>query len=116
MDWNPDYLYRIRGSWAARGRDEIIVFTLPNAMPAALMETIDEESEEMRRRRVSMCPEEWNESFGDEFYEYALDNSFFFLAPKQIGLIMGIMNLLTEALLESISTLQTSRSTCKSLI
>ena len=46
------------------------------------METVDEDSEEMRRRRVTMCPEEWNESFGDEFYEYALDNSFFFLAPK----------------------------------
>lgn len=22
MDWNPDYLYRIRGTWAARGSDE----------------------------------------------------------------------------------------------
>ncbi len=82
MGWNPDYVYRIRGSWAARGRDEIIVFTLTNAMPAAYMETVEEDSEEMRRRRVTMCPEEWNESFGDEFYEYAMDNSFFFLAPK----------------------------------
>lgn len=35
MGWNPDYVYRIRGSWAARGRDEIIVFPLTNAMPAS---------------------------------------------------------------------------------
>lgn len=82
MGWNPDYAYRIRGSWAARGRDEIIVFTLVNAMPAAFMETVADDSEEVKRRRVEMCPEEWNESFGDDFYEYALDNSFFFLAPK----------------------------------
>ena len=82
MEWNPDYVYRIRGSWVARGRDEIIVFTLSNAMPAAFMEMVAEDSEEIRRRRVELCPEEWNESFGDEFYEYALDNSFFFLAPK----------------------------------
>lgn len=82
MDWNPDYAYRIRGAWAARGRDEIIVFTLANAMPAAYMETVADDSEEVKRRRVAMCPEEWNESFGDDFYEYALDNSFFFLAPK----------------------------------
>lgn len=58
------------------------MFPLTNAMPAAYMETVDEDSEEMRRRRVAMLPEEWNESFGDDFYEYALDNSFFFLAPK----------------------------------
>ena len=29
-----------------------------------------------------MCPDEWQDSFGDEFYDYALDNSFFFLSPK----------------------------------
>ena len=46
------------------------------------METVADDSEEVKRRRVAMCPEEWNESFGDDFYEYALDNSFFFLAPK----------------------------------
>ncbi|MBP5173398.1 MAG: hypothetical protein ILP01_00460, partial [Clostridia bacterium] len=34
------------------------------------------------RRRVDMCPEEWSDTFGDDFYDYALDNSFYFLAPK----------------------------------
>ena len=82
MEWNPDYLYHIRGSWAARARDEIIVFSLSNAVPAAYMETVSDESEETTKRRVNMCPAEWQDSFGDEFYDYALDNSFYFLAPK----------------------------------
>jgi hypothetical protein len=82
MNWNPDYLYHIRGSWAARARDEIIVFTLSNAVPAAIMETVSDEDEETVRRRVDMCPEEWSDTFGDDFYDYALDNSFYFLAPK----------------------------------
>ena len=82
MNWNPDYMYHIRGSWAARARDEIIVCNLANAVPAAVMETASEEEEERIKRRVDMCPEEWQDSFGDEFYDYALDNSFYFLAPK----------------------------------
>ena len=82
MEWTPDDLYHIRGSWAARARDEIIVFSLSNAVPAAYMETVSDESEETTKRRVNMCPAEWQDSFGDEFYDYALDNSFYFLAPK----------------------------------
>ena len=41
-----------------------------------------EEAEETTKRRVDMCPEEWQDSFGDEFYDYAMDNSFYFLAPR----------------------------------
>ena len=80
MEWNPDFAYRIRGTWASRGRDEIIVFSLQNAEPAAFLE--DAEAVK-RRRRTTLCPDEWQDSFGDEFYEYALDNSFFFLAPRR---------------------------------
>ncbi len=82
MNWNPDYLYHIRGSWAARANDEIIVFSLSNAVPATFIETETDNEDETVRRRVDMCPEEWDDSFGDEFYDYALDNSFYFLAPK----------------------------------
>lgn len=74
MNWNPDYVYHIRGSWAARARDEIIVFSLSNAVPSAYLETVSEEEiEESRKRRVELCPEEWSETFGEEFYAYALD-------------------------------------------
>ena len=33
MTWNPDYAYKIRGTWARRGKEQIIVFNLPNAVP-----------------------------------------------------------------------------------
>ena len=83
MDWNPDYLYRIRGTWVARGSDQIIVFNLTNAVPAAFLERDPEDgSETSQRRRVDLCPEEWNDSFGEDFYEYSLNNSFYFLAPR----------------------------------
>lgn len=79
MEWNPDYLYRIRGTWAARGTDQIIVFNLTNAVPAAFLES---EQDSAKRRRIDLCPEEWSDSFGDEFYDYSLQNSFYFLAPR----------------------------------
>jgi len=82
MDWNPDYAYRVRGTWAKRGVDEIIVFPLPNAEPAAYMEVVNPDTEKTRRKRTTLCPEEWNDSFGEEFYDYALENSFYYLAPR----------------------------------
>lgn len=82
MDWNPDFTYHIRGSWAARARDEIIVFPLTGAMPSAYVDITEEESEEIKRRRTDLCPDEWSESFGEEFYDHALEHSFYFLAPK----------------------------------
>ena len=82
MDWNPDYAYRVRGTWAKRGVDEIIVFPLTNSEPAAYMEVVNPETEQVRRRRTTLCPEEWNDSFGEEFYDYALENSFYYLAPR----------------------------------
>ena len=83
MGWNPDYLYRIRGTWAGRGGDEIIIFSLTGAMPAAFMETTSHGCGKKLRRRVTMCPEEWGESFGDEFYGYAVDNSLFLIESKK---------------------------------
>ncbi len=79
MDWNPDFMYRIRGTWAKRGQEEIIVFSLTNATPAMLIAPESEDAQS--RRRVSMCPDEWMESFGEEFYEHTLENSFFYLTP-----------------------------------
>ena len=80
MEWNPDFAYRIRGTWASRGMDRIIVFSLQNAEPAAYLEDADEAK---RRRRTVLYPDEWQDSFGDEFYDYALENSFYFLAPRK---------------------------------
>ena len=81
MSWNPDYIYKIRGTWACRGSEQIIVFNLPNAMPAALLPVVDAE-ESTAKRRVSLCPEEWDDDFGAEFYEHTLENGFYYIAPN----------------------------------
>ena len=81
MNWNPDYVYKIRGTWAARGSEQIIVFNLPNAAPSTFLPTDDGEGAKVKRR-IEFCPEEWNGEFGDGFYEHALDNGFYYVAPN----------------------------------
>ena len=80
MNWNPDYVYKIRGTWAAHGSEQIIVFNLPNAVPA--MTVSSENGEDTRQRKVSLCPEEWADDFGEEFYEHSLENGFYYIAPN----------------------------------
>ena len=82
MEWNPDYVYHIRGSWVARANDEIIVFNLSNAMPAAYFDAPSEDSDEVRRRRIEMCPDEWKDTFGEDFYDYTVENSHYFMSPR----------------------------------
>lgn len=81
MEWNPDYVYKIRGTWATRGSEQIIVFNLPNAVPAMSVQVVDTE-ENASKRRVDMCPEEWADDFGPEFYEHTLENGFYYIAPQ----------------------------------
>jgi len=80
MDWNPEYIYKIRGTWAMRGTEQIIVFNLPNAAPA--MYVPKEGDDTGGRRRVSLCPEEWDDGFGEEFYEHSLENGFLYVTPN----------------------------------
>lgn len=80
MNWNPDYSYKIRGTWASRGSEQIIVFNLPNAVPATLLPCEDGDASKAKRR-VEFCPAEWDGEFGDGFYEHALDNGFYYIAP-----------------------------------
>lgn len=80
MTWNPDYIYKIRGTWASRGNEQIIVFNLPNAVP--VMTVPPENAEESRAKKVTLCPEEWADDFGEEFYEHTLENGFYYIAPN----------------------------------
>lgn len=80
MEWNPDYMYRIRGTWAMRGNEQIIVFNLANAMPAVLVSPDDGAA--ASRKRVALCPDEWTDDFGDEFYEHRLENDFYYITPN----------------------------------
>lgn len=78
MDWNPDFNYRILGTWIEKGPDCIMTFNLMKAMPIVEI-TNAEEQESIRKRRMAICPEEWEESFGDEFYEFSMDNELYYL-------------------------------------
>lgn len=79
MEWDPEYIYRVRGTWAKRGSEQIIVFNLVNAVPAMLM--LPENPDSTARRRTELLPAEWTDDFGDEFYEHILENGFYYLAP-----------------------------------
>ena len=80
MTWNPDYVYKIRGTWARRGNEQIIVFNLPNAVP--VMTVPADNSEDTKSKKVTLCPEEWADDFGEEFYEHTLENGFYYIAPN----------------------------------
>ena len=79
MEWDPEYIYRVRGTWAKRGSEQIIVFNLVNAVPAMLM--LPDNPDSTARRRTELIPAEWTDDFGDEFYEHILENGFYYLAP-----------------------------------
>ena len=79
MKWDPEYIYRVRGIWAKRHEEQIIIFNLANAVPAVLL--VQDESDSKAKRRIEMCPAEWTDDFGEEFYEHVLENGFYYLAP-----------------------------------
>ena len=79
MGWNPDYIYKIRGTWACRRSEQIIVYNLSNAMPAMSLPISEAGGV---RRRIDLCPEEWEDNFGPDFYEHTLENGFYYIAPS----------------------------------
>ena len=46
-------------------------------MPCAYLTV--EEPGTGRRRRAELCPEEWGDGFGEEFYAHAMENDFYYL-------------------------------------
>lgn len=74
MEWNPEFNYRILGTWIEKGSDKIMIFNLSNAMPLALFGG----EAEQRKRRMAVCPEEWEDSFGEEFYDFSLENDLYY--------------------------------------
>ena len=81
MEWDPEYSYRLRGTWIKRGDDEIIVFDIPNALPITVLEQMLPDGIGTQRRRLECIPEEWGDSFGEEFYTFSLQNAFYYLHP-----------------------------------
>lgn len=82
MEWNPGYQYKIRGTWAAHGNDQIIVFNLSDATPVATIEAGTDDRTAKRMRRVALCAEEWGDSFGTEFYAFNIQNAFYYMNTR----------------------------------
>ena len=78
MDWNPEFTYRILGTAIEKGNDQIIIFNLPTAMPILVYKEEVEGTNEFKRKRIQMCPDEWGDSFGEEFYDFSLENSLYY--------------------------------------
>ena len=80
MNWNPDFQYISRGTFLSQGNEKIIVFDVSGAISAAYVQC----EEDGKRRRVLVCPDEWNGSFGEEFYDFILQNDLYYIRTSGI--------------------------------
>lgn len=79
MEWDPDFLYRVRGTWIQRDDGQIIIFNLENAISVLLM-PVEEASS--KKKRVEMFPEQWENSFGEKFYDHIMENEAFYMSKN----------------------------------
>lgn len=77
MEWNPDLIYRVRGTWIRRGGSQIILLNLENAMSVLLTPADGFTSKKMR---IELLPEQWESGFGEGFYGHIVENEIFYLA------------------------------------
>lgn len=77
MEWNPDLIYRVRGTWIRRGDGQIMIFNLENAT-SVLLTPVDEPVS--KRRQIELFPERWEGGFGEEFYDHIAENDIFYMA------------------------------------
>ncbi len=78
MGWNPEYAYRVRGSWYKQRDEQIIVFDLDQPEIMITCDTTgtqNSSSQEISvKKRLTTYPEDWGTSFGLPFYEYQIRN------------------------------------------
>lgn len=82
MDWYPECRYKILGTWIARGSEQIIIFSLVNAMPSVVCEDFGEGSKS-RKICMPVFSDEWGDSFGNEFYDFSIDNSLYYTSFRE---------------------------------
>ncbi len=85
MNWFPDYGYKILGTLIAKGDEQMVIFSLSNALPNVTLKENDIESEKTISKKVIICPEEWGDTFGDEFYNFSMDNLLYY-SPQNANL------------------------------
>ncbi len=76
MGWNPEYQYRVRGTFASSGQEKIIIFDVSNAVPVMM---VRRDGASRLPHRIDLLPEEWEGTFGEEFYTYSVHNGFYYL-------------------------------------
>jgi hypothetical protein len=77
MEWNPDLIYRVRGTWIQRGDGQIMIFDLENAI-SVLLTSADESAS--KKRQIELFPAQWEDGFGEEFYDHIAENDIFYMA------------------------------------
>ena len=68
-----------------KGDEQMVIFGLNNAVPNITINEFSEETKKPKKKRIMICPEEWGDSFGEEFYDFSLDNAVFY-SPKNVNL------------------------------
>lgn len=77
MEWDPDLLYRVRGTWIRRSDGQTILFNLENAVSVLLAP-----AEDAGKKRIELLPEQWEHGFGEEFYGHIVENEIFYMAKS----------------------------------
>lgn len=85
MDWFPDYTYKVFGTLIEKGSEQIVIFNLSGAMPNITVTEELKNADKTVHRKVDICPEEWGDSFGEEFYNFSMENMTYYL-PKDTNL------------------------------
>jgi len=75
MGWDPNFLYKVRGTWVQREHKQIIVFNLENAVTAIPLP----QARGAPLRRAESYAEAWEYSFGEDFYDHIRENDFFYI-------------------------------------
>ena len=79
MEWFPDYNYKVLGTLIEKGNEQMVIFNLDNALPNVTIKETNEEDGKTKKKKVVVCPEEWGETFGDEFYNFSIDNALYYM-------------------------------------
>ena len=77
MEWNPDLIYRVRGTWIGGCDGQMIIFNLESAVSVLL---VSADAAASRRERIELLPEQWESGFGEEFYDHIVENEMFYTA------------------------------------
>ena len=78
MEWDPEYHYRVSGAWIEKDDDRIIIFHLTDALPfVSYRETGSD-----KKREKAVCTAGWGDAFGEEFYDFSLENNLYYSRKK----------------------------------